>query len=78
MLTNANEHRDWRIYADFAQILIGKARTLYANEDFGIQQPSICELREKEIPLKTGSPLKWPVRCYKSKDNGGFVGNHNT
>ena len=36
-LANANEHRDWRIYADFAQVLIGKARTLYANEDFGIQ-----------------------------------------
>ena len=36
-LANANEHRDWKIYADFAQVLIGKARTLYANEDFGIQ-----------------------------------------
>ena len=36
-LANANEHRDWRIYADFAQVLIGKARTLYANEDFGVQ-----------------------------------------
>lgn len=36
-LANANEHRDWRIYADFAQVLIGEARTLYANEDFGIQ-----------------------------------------
>jgi len=36
-LANANEHRDWRIYADFAQILMGKARTLYANEDFGVQ-----------------------------------------
>ena len=36
-LANANEHRDWRIYADFARILIDKARTLYANEDFGIQ-----------------------------------------
>ena len=36
-LANANEHRDWRIYADFAKVLIDKARTLYANEDFGIQ-----------------------------------------
>jgi len=36
-LANANEIRDWRIYADFAQVLINKARTLYANEDFGIQ-----------------------------------------
>jgi len=36
-LAEANENRDWRIYADFAQILIDKARTLYANEDFGVQ-----------------------------------------
>jgi hypothetical protein len=36
-LAKANENRDWRIYADFAQILIDKARTLYANEEFGIQ-----------------------------------------
>ena len=36
-LAKANEHRDWRIYADFAQVLISKARRLYANEDFGIQ-----------------------------------------
>jgi hypothetical protein len=36
-LAKANENRDWRIYADFAQILINKARTLYADADFGIQ-----------------------------------------
>jgi hypothetical protein len=36
-LAHANQVRDWRIYADFAQVLIGKARTLYANEDFGIE-----------------------------------------
>jgi hypothetical protein len=36
-LAKANEHRDWRIYADFAQVLISKARMLYAHEDFGIQ-----------------------------------------
>jgi transposase len=36
-LAEANEKRDWRIYADFAQILIDKARKLYANEDFGVQ-----------------------------------------
>ncbi len=35
-LANANEKRDWRIYHDFAQVLIKKARRLYANEDFGI------------------------------------------
>ena len=35
-LSHANHTRDWRIYADFAQILIGQARSLYAGEDLGI------------------------------------------
>jgi hypothetical protein len=35
-LANANQVRDWRIYADFAQILIGIARPLYASEPFGV------------------------------------------
>ena len=35
-LADANEKRDWRIYADFCQILISKARPLYAKEDFGV------------------------------------------
>lgn len=36
-LADANETRDWRIYADFAQVLIGRARELYADEDLGIE-----------------------------------------
>lgn len=35
-LANANAVRDWRIYADFAQSLIGMARPLYVDEPFGI------------------------------------------
>jgi hypothetical protein len=35
-LADANENRDWRIYADFAQVLIAMARPLYLNEDFGV------------------------------------------
>ena len=35
-LSKANEKRDWRIYADFAQILIHKAKKLYINEPFGV------------------------------------------
>jgi len=34
-LAYANEKRDWRIYADFAQILIHEAKKLYSNEPFG-------------------------------------------
>jgi hypothetical protein len=36
-LADANENRDWRIYADFAQVLIHIARDLYADEDFGVE-----------------------------------------
>jgi hypothetical protein len=35
-LADANEMRDWRIYAEFAQSLIGIARRLYAQEPFGV------------------------------------------
>src|SRR6266849_3872226 len=35
-LAHANAVRDWRIYADFAQSLIGIARPLYAQESFGV------------------------------------------
>ncbi len=35
-LADANETRDWRIYADLAQRLIVQARKLYANEDLGL------------------------------------------
>jgi hypothetical protein len=36
-LADANELRDWRIYADFAQRLIAQARMLYAKEDLGLE-----------------------------------------
>jgi IS4 transposase len=36
-LAHANQTRDWRIYADFAQILIARARILYAADSFGIE-----------------------------------------
>ena len=35
-LADANEARDWRIYAEFAQPLIGIAHRLYAGEPFGV------------------------------------------
>ena len=36
-LAHANETRDWRIYADFAQVLIATARRLYAHDEFGVE-----------------------------------------
>jgi hypothetical protein len=35
-LADANESHDWRIYADFAQVLIGIARPLYAHDPIGV------------------------------------------
>ena len=36
-LAHANQVRNWWIYADFAQILIARARCLYANDSFGVE-----------------------------------------
>lgn len=36
-LADANENRNWLIYADFAQVLIAEARGLYADEDLAVE-----------------------------------------
>jgi hypothetical protein len=51
-LADANENRDWRIYCDFAQILIHHARQLYSNDDFGLQlQETVYALDASIIDL---------------------------
>ena len=51
-LANANAVRDWRIYVDFAQSLIGIARRLYAQEPFGIDlQETVYALDATTIDL---------------------------
>lgn len=35
-LADANERRDWRIFADFAQVLIAQAQPLYRGDPFGV------------------------------------------
>jgi hypothetical protein len=51
-LSNANQTRDWRIYADFAQVLIGQARSLYAKEELGIDlQATVYALDASTIDL---------------------------
>jgi hypothetical protein len=44
-LADANENRDWRIFADFAHVLIRQATTLYANDPFA------CELQAATYAL---------------------------
>lgn len=36
-LARANENRNWQIYADFAQVLLARARPLYVQDDFGLE-----------------------------------------
>ncbi|MEW6077588.1 MAG: IS4 family transposase [Thermodesulfobacteriota bacterium] len=48
-LADANEIRDWRIYCDFAQILIQEARRLYTHDDFEL------ELRETVYALDSST-----------------------
>jgi hypothetical protein len=35
-LAEANERRDWRIWADLAAVLIRRARRIYSQEDLGL------------------------------------------
>ena len=52
-LADANEVRDWRIYAEFAQRLIGIARRLYVDEPFGVdlKQTTVYALDSTTIDL---------------------------
>src|SRR6201989_2192020 len=49
-LADANEARDWRIYAELAQRLIGQAMLLYVNEDLGFDLPT-RSMRSTRRPL---------------------------
>lgn len=77
-LADANEVRDWRIHAEFAQSLVGIARPLYAAEPFGVDlketvyalsmpwmpAPSICACRYF-LGLRFARPRR-PSRCTRS------------
>jgi hypothetical protein len=51
-LANANSVRDWRIYADFAHLLISQARALYRDDDFSLAlQQTVYALDSTTIDL---------------------------
>ena len=51
-LADANESHDWRIFADFAQTLIVRARALYAADPFGVEiEHTACALDSTTIDL---------------------------
>ena len=66
-LADANESRDWRIYADFAQSLMGIARRLYAGEPFGVDlKETVYALDASTIDLCL-SVFSWaPFRSTKA------------
>src|SRR5881275_1206805 len=68
-LANANAVRDWRIYADFAQSLIGIARRLYVDEPFGVDlKESVYALDATTIDLCL-SVFSWAP--FRSTQGGG-------
>ena len=66
-LADANEVRDWRIYADFAQSLIRIARRLYADSPFGVDlKETVYALDASTIDLCL-SVFSWaPFRSAKA------------
>ena len=62
-LADANESRDWRIYADFAQVLIRIARPLYARDP-------IVDL-DQTLTLWTRPPSTCASRCSRGPSSAG-------
>ena len=66
-LADANELRDWRIYADFAQVLIAQARKLYATESLDVELPNAAYALDATIIDLCLSLFPWaPFRSTKA------------
>ena len=69
-LADANEQRDWRIYADFAAVLIKRARELYGLDDFGVAlQQTAYAFDSTTIDLS----LKLFPRAYCRRQNSAIL-----
>jgi len=71
-LAHANETRDWRIYADFAQVLISIARPLYADDDFGIDLNNTVYALDATIIDLCLSSFCWAKRINNRKKHGAI------
>jgi len=71
-LAYANETRDWRIYADFAQILISRARPLYADDDFGLELNNTVYALDATIIDLCLSSFRWAKRINQRKRHGAI------
>lgn len=80
-LSDANEHRDWRIHADFAQVLIHIARDLYAHDEFGLEldntvyalDSTTIDLCLSIFPWASYSPHQAGVRVHTLLDLRGPI-----
>ncbi len=80
-LADANENRDWRIYRDFAQYLIAKARWLYAGDNFGVQldqtvyalDASVIDLCLSVFPWATFRRTKSAIKLHTLLDLRGSI-----
>jgi len=80
-LANANNIRDWRIYADFAQSLINTARSLYINDDFGLEltntvyalDSSTIDLCLSSFPWASFRSAKGAVKLHTLLDLRGSI-----
>lgn len=80
-LADANERRDWRIYADFAQVLIDEARRLYAGEPLDIEldhtvyalDSSTIDLCLSLFPWATFRTTKGAVKLHTLLDLRGNI-----
>jgi hypothetical protein len=74
-LADANELRDWRIYADFAQVLIAIARPLYADDPIGYRIGSksvrsrLDDDRSVPVHVSMGEVSQAQSRCQNAYAN---------
>jgi len=68
-LAKANETRDWRIYSDFAQVLMQRARKLYINEKFELDIDEAIYALDSSIIHLCLSLCPW---AYYQKNAGGI------
>jgi hypothetical protein len=69
-IADANNNRDWRIFHDFAHIVIQRARDLYANDDIGIKLDNAAYCLDASIIDLSLSLFPWALFSNK----GGVAG----
>jgi hypothetical protein len=66
-LADANKHRDWRIDADFARVLIARARRPYQADGFGVQLEQPASAPDSTTIDLCPTPFPWaPFRRHKA------------